>query len=122
MSEKNDKESLSDILRKVVNTGIGAAFMTEDAIKKTVGELPIPKELMQGLINNAKNTRDDFIASVKTELKERLERIDVSKEIDRIIENYDMEVSAKIKLTPKAKKKSNGRSSKSSKDKSATES
>ena len=78
--------------------------MTEDAIKNMVGDLPLPKELVQGLINNAKTTRDDFITSVKTELRQRLERIDVSKEIDRIIENYDMEVSAKIKLTPKEKK------------------
>lgn len=104
MSEKTDKESLSDILKKVLNTGVSAAFMTEDAIKNMVGDLPLPKELVQGLINNAKNTRDDFITSVKTELRERLERIDVSKEIDRIIENYDMEVNAKIKLTPKKKK------------------
>lgn len=104
MSDKSDKESLSDILKKVVNTGFSAAFMTEDAIKNMVGDLPLPKELVQGLINNAKTTRDDFITSVKTELRQRLERIDVSKEIDRIIENYDMEVSAKIKLTPKEKK------------------
>ncbi len=106
MSDKNEKESLADILKKVVNTGVSAAFMTEDAIKNMVGDLPLPKELVQGLINNAKNTRDDFITSVKTELKERLERIDVSKEIDRILENYDVEVNAKIKFSPKKKKNS----------------
>lgn len=106
MTDKNEKESLADILKKVVNTGVSAAFMTEDAIKNMVGDLPLPKELVQGLISNAKNTRDDFIMSVKTELKERLERIDVSKEIDRILENYDVEVNAKIKFTPKKKKNS----------------
>ncbi|MEE2670515.1 MAG: hypothetical protein VYA54_02325 [Bdellovibrionota bacterium] len=106
MSDKNEKESLADILKKVVNTGVSAAFMTEDAIKNMVGDLPLPKELVQGLINNAKSTRDDFITSVKTELKERLERIDVSKEIDRILENYDVEVNAKIKFSPKKKKNS----------------
>ena len=121
MSDKNDKESLSDILKKVMNTGFTAAFMTEDAIKNMVGDLPIPKELMHGLINNAKNTRDDFINSVKTELKERLERIDVSKEIDRIIENYDMEVSAKIKLTPKEPKKTNASPKKPAKNKKPAE-
>lgn len=104
MSDKNEKEGLADILKKVVNTGVSAAFMTEDAIKNMVGDLPLPKELVNGLIANAKSTRDDFIDSVKTELKTRLNKIDVSKEIDRIAENYDFEINAKIKLVPKKKK------------------
>lgn len=104
MSEKEEK-GLGDILKKVVNTGVSAAFMTEDAIKGMIQDLPIPKELVNGLITNAKNTRDDFIKSVKTELKERLNAIDVSQEIDRIVENYDFEINAKIKLVPKEKKK-----------------
>jgi hypothetical protein len=102
--EKDSGGGLSDILKKVVNTGVSAAFMTEDAIKNMVSDLPLPKELVQGLITNAKNTRDDFITSVKSELKTRLDKIDISKEIDRIAENYDFEVNATIKLVPKNKK------------------
>ena len=104
MSDKQEKEGFADILKKVVNTGVSAAFMTEDAIKNVMNELPLPKELVNGLMANAKNTRDDFIASVKSELKNRLNNIDVSNEIDRIAENYDFEINAKIKLVPKKKR------------------
>lgn len=102
--EEKDEKKLSDIFKKVVNTGISAAFMTEDAVKGLISELPLPKEIVNGLLQNAKNTKDEFISSVKSELKDYLSRVDLSKEVDRIIEKYDIEVNAKLKLTPKSKK------------------
>jgi len=105
MSEDKDNKNISDIFKKVVNTGISAAFMTEDAVKNIIQDLPLPKEIANGLLSNAKSTKDEFINSVKSELKGYLNKIDVSKEIDRIAENYDFEINAKIKLVPKAKKK-----------------
>ncbi len=103
MAEKKEDKNLSDIFKKVVNTGISAAFMTEDAVKNIIQDLPLPKEMVNGLLQNAKQTKTEFITSVKTELKDYLNKIDLSKEVDRIIENYDIEVNAKIKLTPKEK-------------------
>ncbi len=101
--EEKDEKKLTDIFKKVVNTGISAAFMTEDAVKNIIQDLPLPKEIVNGLLQNAKSTKDEFITSVKDELKHYLGQLDVSKEIDRIIENYDIEVTAKFKLTPKNK-------------------
>lgn len=108
MDEK-EKKNLSDILKKVVNTGISAAFMTEDAVKGIIQDLPLPKDVIQGLLQNAKSTKEDFILSVKKELKTYLDRIDLSKEIDRVLDNYDLEIKANIKFKRKpgtAKKKS----------------
>ncbi len=107
MSDKPEKDDkgLSDIFKKVVSTGISAAFMTEDAVKGVLQDLPIPKEIVNGLVQNAKQTKDEFITSVKGELKEYLKKLDVSQEVDRIIANYDIEVNAKFKLTPKKKTK-----------------
>lgn len=104
-STESTENKLGDIFKKVVSTGISAAFMTEDAVKNIIHDLPLPKEMVNGLLQNAKNTKTEFIASVKGELKDYLGKIDLSKEVDRIIENYDIEVNAKVKLTPKNKKK-----------------
>lgn len=98
----NDKENkLSDVLKKVVNTGIGAAFMTEEAIKERLGDLSLPKDMVNGLIQNAKGTRDEFISAVKKELKDLLGNVDVSEEIQKVVENYDIEVKATFKFKPK---------------------
>jgi hypothetical protein len=101
--EEKDKKNLTDIFKKVINTGVSAAFMTEDAVKNIVQDLPLPKEIVNGLLQNAKNSRDEFISSVKSELNTYLNKIDLSKEIDRVLENYDIEVNAKLKFNKKKK-------------------
>ena len=102
MSEKENK--LSDMLKKVVTTGIGAAFMTEDAVKGLLNDLPLPKDLINGLLQNAKNTKEDFLSSVKDELGKYLSKLDVTSEIDKVLERYDFEINATISLKPKKKK------------------
>lgn len=116
MEDNKDKKNLSDILKKVVNTGISAAFMTEDAVKGIVNDLPLPKEIIQGLLANAKGTRDEFISSVKNELKTYLDKIDVSKEIDRVLENYDLDIQANIKFNKKKKSATKNQTSKKNND------
>ncbi len=100
MSEKEDKK-LSDLVKKVINTGIGAAFMTEDAVKGIIKDLPLPKDVVSGLLSNAKQSKEEFIGSVKAELKNYLNKIDLSQEIDRVLEKYDFEINATISLKKK---------------------
>ena len=121
MSNKgNDKEEkkISDIFKKVVSTGISAAFMTEDTVKGILHDLPLPKEMVNGLLQNAKNTKDDFIHSVKNELKSYLDKIDISKEIDRVLDNYDLDISATIKFNKKSDGSNNTTVTKTTKKKS----
>ncbi len=101
--EDKDKKNISDIFKKVVSTGISAAFTTEDTVKNIIQDLPLPKEMAQGLLANAKQTKEEFVSGVKNELKTYLDKIDLTKEIDRVLENYDLEVKANIKFNKKKK-------------------
>lgn len=88
MSEKSDnKNKLGDILKTVVTTGAAAASMGGEAMK--------------GLVEDAKSAKTDLMASLKNEVKHFLERIDIRNEIDRVLEDYDMEVQAKISFKKK---------------------
>jgi hypothetical protein len=100
--EKESSSKLSDILKKAVSTGIGAAFMTEDAVKNIISDLPLPKEIVGGLLQNAKDTKSEFVQSIKNELSGYLNKIDLTQEIDKVLEKYDFEISAKISLKPKS--------------------
>ncbi len=92
MSEEKDKDGkIGDILKKVLTTGVTAATLTEEGVR--------------AIVENAKNTKTDFVASVKNELKSYLDKIDISKEIDKIVEKYDFEVKATISLKKKKKAK-----------------
>ena len=105
-SEKEGK--LSDVLKKVVNTGIGAAFMTEEAIKEKLGDLSLPKDIVNGLLQNARSTKDEFIGALKNELKDVLGAVNVSDEIQKVVENFDIEVKATFKFKPKEGSKETG--------------
>lgn len=104
MSDERDGK-LEGILKKVLTTGVTAAFMTEEAARAVLKDLPLPKDMVSGLIDNAKNTKTEFVAGVKNELKSYLDKIDISKEIDKIAEKYDFEVKATISLKKKKKAK-----------------
>lgn len=90
MSDKDNKAKLGDILKTVVSTGVTAASMGEEAVK--------------GIVENAKSAKTEFLGQLKGELKTWLEKVDVSKEIDRVLKDYDLEINAKVSF----KKKNDG--------------
>ena len=110
--DSEDKDSkLGNVLKKVVSTGINAAFQSEETIRNKLSDIPVPKELMQSILSNAKSTKEDFLESAKVELKQYLQKINVTKEIDRILEEFELVVDAKVNFKkksedePKRKKK-----------------
>lgn len=109
MDEK-DKErdgKIGDLLKKVLTTTVTAAFMTEEGVRSVLKDIPLPKDIVGSLVENAKNTKTEFVGSVKNELKNFLDKIDLTKEIDKIAEKYDFEVKATISLKKKKKSKGN---------------
>jgi hypothetical protein len=106
MEDNRDKDGkIGDILKKVLTTGVTAAFMTEESVRALLKDVPLPKDIVGGLVENAKNTKTEFVAGVKNELKSYLDKIDLSNEIDKIVEKYDFEVKATISLKKKKKAK-----------------
>ncbi len=105
MSDGEKDGKVEGILKKVLASGVTAAFMTEETVRSVLKDLPLPKEIVGGLVDNARNTKIEFIAGVKNELKSYLDKIDISREIDKIIDKYDFEVKATISLKRKKKTK-----------------
>lgn len=109
MEEKEKEGKIGDLLKKVLSTGVSAAFMTEEGVRAVLKDLPLPKDIVGSLVENARSTKTEFVSSVKNELKSYLDKIDLSREIDKIAEKYDFEVKATISL--KRKKKGKGQES-----------
>jgi hypothetical protein len=107
MTDDRDKDGkVEGLLKKVLTTGVTAAFMTEEGVRAILKDVPLPKDIVGSLVENAKNTKTEFVAGVKNELKTYLDKIDLGEEIDKILEKYDFEIKATISL--KKKKKSKG--------------
>lgn len=112
MDDNNQRDrdgKLGDIFKKVLTTGVTAAFMTEEAVRDLIKDLPLPKEMVGSLLENARNTKTEFVSSVKNEMRSYLDKIDLGKEVDKIVEKYDFEVKATISLKRKNPKKDKAR-------------
>lgn len=101
MGEKKDS-ALGDMIKKVVSVGVGAAFMTEESVKKILEDLPLPKDIISGLVQNAKGAKEDFTNGIREELRDYLARLDTTKLISELLDKYDVEVEAKFKFKKKS--------------------
>ncbi len=103
MSEKKTENRLGEVFKKVASIGLGAAFMTEDAIRSALGDLPVTKDIINGLVESAKQQKNEVVNSIKGEVKNYLSKIDPSQELDRILNDYEIEVNAKLNFKKKKK-------------------
>lgn len=116
MADNDDKKEtgLQDIIKRVVSVGVGAAFMTEESVKSLLGDLPIPKDIISGLVQNARGAKEEFTKSLRDEFKKYLSHVDTDNLVEHIVENYDIEVNATFSF----KKKDEGDTKTTSKKKS----
>ncbi len=108
---------ISDIIKRVVSVGVGAAFMTEDSVKALLSELPLPKDIINGLVQNAKGAKEEFLESIQTELRRHLSSIDPKLYIEEILSNYEFEIDARIRLHKRDDLPSSGKSKSGKKSK-----
>ena len=104
MNEKKDSP-IGDIIKKVVSVGVGAAFMTEESVKKILEDLPLPKDIISGLVQNAKGAKEDFTKGIREEVGNHLSKIDISKITSELLDHYDIEFEAKFKFKKKSDQK-----------------
>jgi hypothetical protein len=101
---------LGDTLKKVLTTGITAAFMTEEAIRSRVSELKLPKETLNLLLSGASKGRDELMNRVSNEVIRIINKIDFVKEASRFVEEHKFKITAEVEVTKKEGASSGGSS------------
>lgn len=89
-----------DIVRRAVLTGVGALFMTEEGIRKSVGDLRLPKDALAFLMSQAERTRAEVARVVTQEVRRFLESETLRREISKLFTGVTLEVNATLQLKP----------------------
>lgn len=92
---------VGDALKKILTTGITAAFMTEEAIRSRVSELKLPKETLNVLLSGASKGRDELMNRVSNEVIRIINKIDFVKEASRFVEEHKFKITAEVEVTKK---------------------
>lgn len=100
-SGKREESLLGDMMKKILTTGITAAFMTEESIRAYLSELKLPKEVLNLILQQAGKSKEELTLKVAKEISQILAKVDLVKEASRFVENHKFKISAEIEVLKK---------------------
>ncbi len=93
---------VADIVRRALMAGVGAVFLTEEGIRKTVSELKLPKEAFAYLASQAEKTRNEGSRMVRKELRRFLNSDAFKQQMAQALSGLTLEIKAEVRLKPSA--------------------
>ena len=94
-----EAKGIPELVKKLFASGVSAAFLTEEIVRNQLKELKIPKDIIQTVINGANKSKEDLMEKVSKEVTDLITKIDVSKEIEKYLDNHEINIT--ITTSPK---------------------
>jgi hypothetical protein len=91
----------AEIVKRVMSVGLGAAFMTEESIRNTLGDIKLPKEVLTSILQGASRSKEDFLNKIGNETIKLISKIDFVKEASRFVEEHKFHIVADIEVVKK---------------------
>jgi hypothetical protein len=96
-------KGFQDALRKVLLTGMGAIFLTEEGARRLAREWKLPKELIGYLGAQAAGAKEEVLRIFAEEARRFFESEAVRREVTRALSSMVVEVKAEIRVRPDEK-------------------
>lgn len=110
MADDRDlKSQISEAMKKIVLTGVGTVFLTEETVRSYLSEMKLPKELWSGFLENAQKTKTEFLSTFAKEAAQVLQRVDVATEAKKFLEGHRIRVSIELDFDKKTAKATSGK-------------
>lgn len=107
MVDNNDDSSdtknglIGEAIKKVFTVGMGAAFLTEESIRNYLGELKLPKEFLNMLLQGASKSKEEMMKKVGNEIATVVSKLDLAKEATEFLQTHSVKITAEIDFTKK---------------------
>jgi hypothetical protein len=93
-----------EALRRMLTLGFTGFFMTEEALRKSLGD-SVPRDVVEFVLDQSQRMRGEFLDRVSRELGRVLERVDPVEVARRLLEGRTVEVKASFRLVSKRSRK-----------------
>lgn len=100
-SETKPSGGMTDLARKILLTGVGAIFMTEETIRKTLSDWKVPSEAVGSLVESMKKQKDEVLRVVASQLSDFFSHVKVHEEIQKALQGIQLHLDAKISFNKK---------------------
>ena len=102
-NDEKEKSPIGEALKKVFSAGVSAAFMTEEGIRTYLGDLKLPKEVLNVLVQTAGKSKEEITNRVTKEVVGIISKIDFVKEMSKFAETHKFKIQAEIDIVKKDK-------------------
>ena len=92
--------ALPDLVRKAFTLGLSGFFLTEEAIRKALGDT-IPKDWTDFAVDQSERARREFLERLSFEIAQSLDKVDVAAVLQELLQGRTLEIRAEIKLGDK---------------------
>jgi hypothetical protein len=87
-------------MRRAVAMGLSGFFLTEEAIRKAVGDT-LPRDWADFAVDQSERTRVELLNRLSSEMARTFETMDVTEVLSGLVEGRTIEVKAEIRLKPR---------------------
>jgi hypothetical protein len=98
--DREGRGFVTEFVRKVAVTGLGALFMTEEGLRALAGQLKLPKELLGVILSQAEKTKSEIGRIVSEEIRRFLQSDRLREEVLKLVSQMTIEVKAEFRLKP----------------------
>ncbi len=91
----------SEVLKKVAAAGLSAAFLTEESIRHFLGDIRLPKETLNLILQGAAKSKEELTNRIGNEVIKMVSKIDFVKEASRFAEEHKFRISAEVEVIRK---------------------
>lgn len=102
-SEKGSDLKITEAFKRIVSTGLGAAFMTEESVRNYLGDLKLPKEVLGVLLQGVQKSKEDLMQKVGSEIIKNLSKVDLVKVMTQFAQENKFKIHAEIEFEKKKK-------------------
>jgi hypothetical protein len=100
--EESKGGALPEITKKILSLGLGAYFLTEDAIRRAVKEAKLPRDIGRSIAQNASKGKEELFGLVARELSQLLKQMDIQKEVSQFAATHRIKVTAEVEFLPRS--------------------
>jgi len=100
-SESEPAGFFPELIRRGLSLGFTGLFMTEEAVRKALGD-SVPDNVLEYMVAQSDKTRQDFLERISREFGRALSAMDPVEIIKRLLEGRTVEVTARIRFVPES--------------------
>ncbi|MCE9624502.1 MAG: hypothetical protein K8R69_03465 [Deltaproteobacteria bacterium] len=92
---------MTEVARRILLTGLGAIFMTEEGIRKSLGDMKLPKDAVGYVLDTVLKQKDELLGLVATELSKFFSKVKVHEEVQKALSGLQLHLDAKLTFDQK---------------------